>query len=153
MATRVYYVVEAMTSKAYHARHAAAYDELADRLRNAESMTEVPELLELYQTARTSSRSHRQGRYMQILRVADDGEIRQVGNVQWLQNGSHYNLFKNELAVHCRPKPFMFVSEFARKADFISAAATWHRKRITVIEQKEERRRLAQERREQGAER
>jgi hypothetical protein len=86
---------------------------------------------------------------MQILQVDSDGAISQVGDVQWLENGTHYNESMNELAIRCRPKPFMFVSEFARKADFISAAATWHRKQIAVIEQKEERRRLARERREQ----
>ena len=95
---------------------ADAIESLASRVRQADSVAEeVPELAELFHSARTSSRNSRQGRYVALLDYDFEADEWSCRNVSWLQQGTHYRDTGAEAAVSYSPRPFLSVEEFGRQ--------------------------------------
>lgn len=92
-------------------RIADALDELAERLRGADSISsDVPELSKLYHEVRTSGRNSRDGRFVALLDHDEDGWT--CRSIAFLETGTHYRDPNADALVSFSPFPFLSVDEF-----------------------------------------
>jgi len=95
---------------------ADAYEDLADSLRNAESIADdVPVLSELFHKARTTHKNPRDGRFVALLDYDADADEWTCRNVSWLQQGTHYHDTGADAVLGFSPYPFCSVDRFAEE--------------------------------------
>lgn len=93
---------------------ADAIDELANRLRGADSVAQdCPVLSELFHEVRTSRRHSREGKYVALLDYSE-GDGWDCRSVSFLASGTYYRDSGAELSVSFKPMTFLSVDEFAQ---------------------------------------
>lgn len=94
---------------------AEAQENLANRLRNAESIAEdVPELSTLFHKVRTSKRRARDGRFVALMDYDIEKGEWSCRNVSFLQQGTHYRDTGADAILPYKPFPLLSVDEFSK---------------------------------------